>query len=111
MQTATLNGALNASFFQAFNAGCIQTGADTEISIAEAYRQFSELFRGLRFATDGNICAGCPVNVRQCVAHALYYRTRTAELDKSELSLETVRQEAKRRDVSISQVRRERQSR
>ena len=53
-------GQLNGSFEELFVAGCIQTGAGTAGTFAEAVRGFGELFVHLHTELRGNPCNGCP---------------------------------------------------
>lgn len=80
-------------------AGCKQFD-DSNLLIVAALHRF----------TSGLMCNGCPIRLYNCAAY-----NKLLALDKKTkpqpMQTETVREEAKRRNISISEVRRQRRDR
>ncbi len=72
-QPEVIHGRLTASFQQAYEAGCIQTGADTYKTLGEAVDQFFATYMVLMQMTGNNPCEGCPVKASACKCFRLYH--------------------------------------
>jgi hypothetical protein len=110
-----VNGKLEATFTQLFEAGCIQTGSDYCDTVDEAEKRHARMFAAIFNATDYNPCDGCPINYKECEAFHKYHTfakhqvtTREERIRKATTppSGESVAQMAQRLGISKNEVRR-----